>query len=283
MLTDFHIHTRNSDGTDSIDKIINKISHLTQEEVYISIVDHHSITFSQIQKNDNITIIPGVEISSEMDNEGVHLLAYGKEIHLTEKLNKIFDKSNEGYNLRAKKIYKELKEKGYPMPNYSKLRIQGDAKSQVVYLNDLAEGLKQASKLDTVQEVKKWAKKNGNLLFTQEYKYLPTTKEAINALKEAGLKVIVAHPGRKIAVENQEGKDKLLWYIKQLHALGIDGLEVFHPNHTKFQVEILREYAQKNALLVSAGTDYHGLGRGVELLSMNMEEEYKNKFLNAIL
>lgn len=282
MLTDFHIHSHNSDGLDSPMQIIDSILHLTKEKVFLSIVDHHSITFNTLQEHKNVTIIPGLEMSCEMGNTGVHLLAYATKIQLTDSLKEIFVRVNEGYRLRAQKIYNELLTKGYNMPKYSDLRIQGEAKSQVVYLNDLAEGLKHSLGSLTVQEVKKWAKENGNLLFTKEKKYLPSAAEAIQACKEAGLITIVAHPGRKIPIANLEAGHKLLRYVQELQELGIDGVEVFHPDHSKYHVEILTEYAQKNSLLVTVGTDYHGEGRGDKFLSQDMDEKYKNAFLNAI-
>ena len=39
---------------------------------------------------------------------------------------------------------------------------------------------------------------------------------------------------------------------------GLQGIEVYHSNHTKEQTKLYLEIARKYNLLISGGTDYHG-------------------------
>ena len=79
MSIDLHIHSENSDGTDSPDVIIEKALELQLEA--ISITDHEYLT--KIPVNNNLEIIQGVEVSvswKELDESnayaGIHLLLY---------------------------------------------------------------------------------------------------------------------------------------------------------------------------------------------------------------
>ena len=50
-----------------------------------------------------------------------------------------------------------------------------------------------------------------------------------------------------------------LWYlITELISLGLNGIEVYYPNHTHSQTVAFTYLAQKHHLLVTGGTDFHG-------------------------
>ena len=79
MSIDLHIHSENSDGTDSPEVIIQKAIDLQLEA--ISITDHEYLT--RLPSNDEIEIINGVEVSvswEELEESnayaGLHLLLY---------------------------------------------------------------------------------------------------------------------------------------------------------------------------------------------------------------
>ena len=79
MSIDLHVHSKNSDGSLSKEEIIDIA--LNQQLEAISITDHEYLT--EVDVNENIEIIPGVEISvnwHELDiankYSGTHLLVY---------------------------------------------------------------------------------------------------------------------------------------------------------------------------------------------------------------
>ena len=59
MSIDLHIHSKNSDGTDTIDEIVSKSK--DQQLQAISITDHEYL--SEVKDNEGIEIISGVEMS----------------------------------------------------------------------------------------------------------------------------------------------------------------------------------------------------------------------------
>jgi 3',5'-nucleoside bisphosphate phosphatase len=75
----------------------------------------------------------------------------------------------------------------------------------------------------------------------------------VEAAHQSGAVCLIAHPGHKdgFVTYDVQMLDKLRRDIP------IDGLEVYQPKHSPEQTAMYLEYAQKNHLLVSAGSDSH--------------------------
>jgi predicted metal-dependent phosphoesterase TrpH len=72
--------------------------------------------------------------------------------------------------------------------------------------------------------------------------------DAIALVHAAGGLAIWAHPG------GQGSSDR----VQALTALGLDGVEVFHPGHSTADLERLAMLADAFGLVVSGGSDWHG-------------------------
>jgi hypothetical protein len=84
----------------------------------------------------------------------------------------------------------------------------------------------------------------------------PDPGEAIDWIHGAGGVAVLAHPGllRKSS------------WIERFAALGLDGLEVWHPKHAPPQRERLAALASRLDLVPSGGSDYHGKTVGDALI-----------------
>ena len=60
------------------------------------------------------------------------------------------------------------------------------------------------------------------------------------------------------------------------------GLEVFHPAHSKTQIQYYLNYANKNNLLVTGGSDYHGWDNKISVGSFGIDENYLNNFTELL-
>ena len=78
----------------------------------------------------------------------------------------------------------------------------------------------------------------------------PPSREAVEAIHDAGGVAIWAHPFWDIA-----DPDEVLASIDRFHALGIDGVEAFYVTHTREQTELLADALRR------AGAAQHRLGR----------------------
>ena len=80
-----------------------------------------------------------------------------------------------------------------------------------------------------------------------------SSKEGIELIKQANGLAVLAHP-----VTLKKKPEELDILIEQLVSEGLDGIEVYHSEHTEEQMKQYLELAQKYNLLISAGSDYHG-------------------------
>ena len=78
-------------------------------------------------------------------------------------------------------------------------------------------------------------------------------RHSIHVIKEAGGLVSLAHPS-SLRLSDEELEKR----IKTYKEMGIDSLEVYHPNNSSLQRRQYYELAKKYELLISGGTDYHG-------------------------
>ncbi len=85
-----------------------------------------------------------------------------------------------------------------------------------------------------------------NILIVPKYE---STKSVIDSIHEAGGIAVLAHPYRSGCEDS----------IDLLIKMGIDGIEVNHPSANEEQKANLRKIASKAKLLVTGGSDFHGL------------------------
>ncbi len=86
----------------------------------------------------------------------------------------------------------------------------------------------------------------GNILVTPKY---PDIAEVLTAVHDAGGIAVLAHP---YFSDNLDSLPRLL-------ENGLDGIEVWHPSATEEQQAQLKKLAAKHKLLMTGGTDFHGL------------------------
>ena len=84
-----------------------------------------------------------------------------------------------------------------------------------------------------------------NVLMESKY---PAPTEIIEAIHEAGGIAVLAHPG---FYDNFE-------LFEELIPQGLDGVEVWHPENTPEQQEMLIKTARKHGLVMTGGSDFHG-------------------------
>ena len=271
MLIDLHLHTTNSDGLESLENLTSRLSQsINNQKLILGVVDHHHLTIKKIVHYKNIELIPGMEISVNVNKEAYHLVAYSGKPQITPKMRNQLDAIINGYNERAKKILRQLKNAGYKLPD----PIRNPKLPSPIYTYDIARQLGTLIKIKTEKETIKWAKENDNLLFVKEENFLPEISEAASLLHESNFKVFWAHPGSK-----NFSKSNLKTILNN-----IDGIEVFCPKNDLNKTAFFLDLANKQNLLVSGGSDYHGKGRGVSEPMFCLPETLydKNMFLCRI-
>ena len=271
MSIDLHVHSVNSDGTDSTEAIIESSVELQLEAICISA--HEYLT--KVPQQNNIEIIQGVEISVSWDllddtNKfgGTHLLVYflNEESPLDKKL----------IELRQNKI-----ERNYLIiDNLEKLGIYIDKKdldsleTKVPGRPHIAELMVKKNYVSNISEA--FSKYLGNGKIDGIDNHQLGIKEIINLAKQSKSLVFLAHPhtlmSNKLYSKSDNWIDnKFHNYIKTLKDMDIDGIEVYYPGYSQNTINTLLEVCENQKLLVSGGSDFHGSRKPNNLLGIGYE------------
>ena len=83
-------------------------------------------------------------------------------------------------------------------------------------------------------------------------------RDAIDLVHNAGGLAVVAHPG----------PDFTRTRVERAVALGLDGLEVWHPSHSADEIRRLRALVEHFRLVASGGSDWHGAAEGPRVIGV---------------
>ncbi|WP_290771241.1 PHP domain-containing protein [Anaerofustis sp.] len=260
MKIDLHIHSNASaDGEVSIENIIDMS--ISKGLKYIAAADHESIANVKngldYSKNKDITFIPATEIFVYHKGKLLHMLGYGIDINnkeLNEEIEKIWTGRKEGIKKQIDLIRsKGLKIKEDDVFSYA----TGDipllsAYIHAILINDenrnhrLVHGLE--NNIENIITLSREAFGVGKELYAPTY--MPDSKHLIKIINNAGGVAVIAHPGVDIK--------KDLHILDELKEYGIKGIEAYYTSHTKKQTDTYKNYAIKNNLFYTCGSDFHG-------------------------
>lgn len=246
---DLHLHTIFSDGTDLPEKIIRLARRHVGSRGVISMVDHNTFTFTETSKAEGLTIIPGIELSATEAGHNVHLVAYFSRVQVTHELKNFLESIQKGYLDRARRIRQKIVRHGYKMPPIR--AIQSKLPLGIIYTYHLKRAFHDYNGGALLDK----AETEG--LFYVPENFLPTIGQAVKMMHAHNGIVLWAHPGTRFL----QSKNDLTAYEECLEMLlfyAIEGIEVYHPEHSIWQKKLLARDSLKYNLLVGGGSDYHG-------------------------
>jgi len=242
---DLHIHSIYSDGSFTPEEIVYRAKKLKLRA--ISITDHDSISGIEEEieagKKLKVEIVPGVEMSTDVGNDEIHILGYyidwKNKIFLTQL--KIFQESRAKRN---KKLVERLKELGMPV-NYHELKKLA-AKGGVVNRLHIARLMKEKGYVSSIGEAFEEWLNPGKPAYIKRMKVSPF--EIIQLILDIGGIPVFAHPYLS------KRDDLIADFVKA----GLKGIEVYHSAHNAQAEQHYRKIAQKYHLLITGGSDCHG-------------------------
>lgn len=262
---DLHIHTTASDGLHTPDQIVDKA--VAAGLRGIAITDHDTVAgiapalaymdSSRIHLN----LIPGIELNTEYKGKEVHILGYYIEVNNGE-LNQHLEEIRAARTTRGAQIVARLNQLGLPL---SLAEVQAYAAGESLGRPHIARALVHRGYTDSVEEAFNLYLEKGKPAYVPRYKFTP--QEAIQWVKKAGGISVLAHPG---LIKDEHIVDEVL-------SMGIEGLEVFHPQHTYMDSRNYLHKTRQSQLLVTGGSDFHGEGQrkgkqAVGMTGINMVE-----------
>ena len=271
MSIDLHVHSVNSDGTESAEAIIESSIELQLEAICIS--DHEYLT--KVPEQSNIEIIQGVEISVSWNlldktNKfgGTHLLVYflSEESPLDKKLLELRDKKIK----RNYSIIDNLKE----FEIYIDKKDLDNLETKVPGRPHIAELMVKKNYVSNISEA--FSKYLGNGKISGIDNHQLGIEEIIYLAKSSKSLVFLAHPHtlmiNKLYSKSDNWIDnKFHSYIQALKDMGIDGIEVYYPGYSHNTINTLLSICENQKLLVSGGSDFHGSMKPNNLLGIGYE------------
>ena len=283
MSIDLHLHSENSDGTDSPEAIIEKAIDIQLEA--ISITDHEYLT--KVPVSQHIEIIRGVEVSVSWEKleksnpfAGIHLLLYF--VKEESPVDTFLENIRKLKNIRNFEIIENLQNEGLDV-NKSELN---DFKTKVPGRPHIASILKDKGYVDSINDA--FIKYLGNGKIGDSRSHQPDIEKIISLSQESKCLVFLAHPHTMMSNDKFSKKenwvnDEFYELVKKLSEFGINGLETTYSSYSKNISNQISEVAKKLNLLECGGSDYHGdikpninLGFGYENTPMKVPYKFLN-------
>ena len=250
---DLHLHTTASDGAMTPSAIVRYAK--TKGLEAIAITDHDTIEGLDegLREGEKIgfEVIPGVEISAEYSPGSMHLLGYFFEVHDPLLKGKL-DYLQKARADRNPKIIENLNRLGIKILYDEVVKASGGGQ---VGRPHFAQVLIEKGYVRSFQEAFDRFLKKGAPAYVDKLRFKP--KEAISFIKESGGVTVLAHP----KTLGMNGSSALENTLLDLIEIGLEGIEVFYPEHTPLEVAQFRALAERYGLLMTGGTDYHGIAK----------------------
>ena len=248
---DLHMHSTHSDGSFSPGELV-RLAEKKNLKV-IAITDHDTVTHVKeallAGEVSTVEVISGVEVSADFSRGTMHILGYFIDPE-NDALYQMLGAFRKGRDERNPVIVEKLKALGIEIEYQEVLKEAGGVS---VGRPHIAKVLLRKGVINTLQEAFNKYLAKGAPAYVDRTRF--SSEEIINVIHEAGGLAFLAHPKQL----KREDKRELIAVIDQLIAEGIDGIEVYSSCHTKKETKLYRKIAEEKNLLISGGSDFHGV------------------------
>ena len=249
---DLHLHSHFSDGTY---KPAELAAHAQRCRLAaIALTDHDSVEGCEETAREcataGVEFIAGAELTAEQDENELHLLGYFIDILNPMLLTRI---------ARCQVVRQDRIREMVARLNRLKVPLTAEAVFALANCRapgrpHVARALVKARLCSSLDEAFERFLKRNRPAWVPKLKM--SAEEAIDLIHQAGGVAVLAHPGLNRT-------DKV---IPGLVEAGLDGLECFHTKHSTVTSEHYLELADRYHLLVTGGSDCHGLSKGKPLI-----------------
>ena len=254
---DLHTHSTASDGSLSPQDLVQEAARCGLRALAVT---DHDTTLGLPQamaagRRFGVEVIPGIELSADFSPGFMHILG----LWLPEWPKRLLESLHYLQRCRRernRKIIAALRDLNIELDEQEVKDLAGEGTVGRVHLAMLL--VQKQVVPDLEQAFARYVGSRGRAYVPKE-KLEP--KEAVSLLHQEGATVILAHP---YSIElPPEGLEET---VRRLMEAGLDGIEAVYSEHSPEQTAHYRSLCRKLDLVVSGGSDFHGLGRpGVSL------------------
>ncbi|MBI3184241.1 MAG: PHP domain-containing protein [Myxococcales bacterium] len=244
-MIDLHSHTTASDGEHSPEELLAlaKAAGVTA----LAVTDHDTVeglpACEAAARARAVELVPGIELSVFLGSRELHLLGHFIDRH-EPSLAGISARLRAERAKRMEQMVARMRALGHPI---ALDQVQALAGGAPLTRPHLARALVELGACATPQEAFDRFIGDGKPAWVGRYRL--TAAEAIALLRRAGGTATVAHPGL-----HQLGREELSALAEQ----GLEGVEVFHPEHDEGQRASYLAMAKELGLVPTGGSDFHG-------------------------
>lgn len=273
-LIDLHVHSNASDGSFPPAEVVRYAKEGGLRAM--ALTDHDTVDglpeAVAAGERLGVEVIPGVEISAQFPSGTMHILGLFVDYH-----NGLLDQRlavlKQARIDRNPQIIEKLNALGIPITMARVEEISGGGQ---VGRPHIARALMEMGVIRNLQEAFDkylgWHKP----AYVSKFRFPPD--QALTMIREAQGIPVLAHP-----FTLGLGSYPLKNLIIELKGLGLAGLEVFYSEHTPEQEALYLKLARELNLLISGGSDYHGLNKPeITLGSMPCQEKLTYPLVEAL-
>ena len=252
MFADLHLHTNFSDGTYTPEELAGRARELRLAAV--ALTDHDTVEgcarMAAACELAGLEFIPATELTAEVDGNELHLLGYFVDTENPRLLEEMARFQRVRQN-RIREMVARLNQLNIP--------LQADAVFAIANCHSpgrphVARALVMGGFCSSLDEAFERFLKKNRPAWVPKFKI--SAVDAIELIHQADGLAVIAHPGLNRADE----------IIPGLIRSGLDGVECFHTKHTATASAHYVRMAKELGLLITGGSDCHGLNKGKPLI-----------------
>ena len=252
MSSDLHTHSTISDGLLSPAELVHQAA--AAGVTYLAITDHDSTdglaeAREAADQHPGLTLIPGIEISTDVPEGEAHILGYLLDTENAE-LQATLASFRDDRVGRAMRMVENLGNLGVPVSWARVVEIAGDG---AIGRPHIAQALMEAGHVPSIREAFDRYISNDGPAYAGRRKMLP--EEAFRLVRQYGGIPALAHPN-----ETPQLESLLAGWVEA----GLAGMEVYYGLYPDDLRTHLKSLADEHGLLALGGSDYHGPGRAAE-------------------
>jgi predicted metal-dependent phosphoesterase TrpH len=244
---DLHLHSTASDGRSSPEDLVRTSARVGLRT--LAVTDHDTVAAVDLVADAcaaaGIEWVPGIEITSMIGDQDVHVLGYFLD-HRSTALAAFLDAQVADRRRRVSEMIARLDALGVHIDPDAVFRGEGDLDPRWIGRPLLARVLLQAGRVRSAREAFERYLGVGRAAWVP--RRAPSPAEVIRTIHEAGGISSLAHPGML-------GHDE---WIPDIAGSGLDAIEVYYVEHSPEITIHYRVLAERLGLAMSGGSDYHG-------------------------
>ncbi|GAA1046757.1 MULTISPECIES: PHP domain-containing protein [Rothia] len=249
---DLHVHSKISDGTQSVKDLVQEIAETGLDG--FALTDHDTTAgwseADQTAQKLGLDFVAGMEISCAGHGVSIHLLSYLHDPTYQPLLQEIA-RARESRIHRAQRMVTLLSE-DYPIDWDDVMEQTGEGAT--VGRPHIADALVAAGAVENRSEAFASILTPQSRYYVSHYAVNPV--EAVRLVRAAGGVPVMAHPRAR-----SRGRIASAELIEEMIDAGLAGLEVHHRDNSLEDQKWLHSIAFEHDLLVTGSSDYHGAGK----------------------